>query len=166
MAPHICRWDRRPEHEMPPRRTSRRRPLPRPILCPFSEPRESRPEQRTDCEDLPDSDNVQDVGWIADGADILYDIGKVRKVHESPHQNIQEENGCARNVDDSFVHSRTFFMYSWIWIQSVLRKQWLPGYTALKPNPWGSEIVHNFVTIGPASTVTGPHRPNRPSLRR
>lgn len=59
-------------------------------IGPFSESRESRPEQRSDCEDLPDSDNVQEVSWIADGADVLYDIGKVRKVHESPHQDLQD----------------------------------------------------------------------------
>lgn len=58
-------------------------------IGPFPEPRESRPEQRTDCEDLPDSNNEQDVSWIADGADVLYDIGKMRKVHESPHQDLQ-----------------------------------------------------------------------------
>jgi hypothetical protein len=33
-------------------------------IGPFPESRESRPEQRTNCEDLPDSDNVQDESWI------------------------------------------------------------------------------------------------------
>jgi hypothetical protein len=75
-------------------------------IGPFPESRESRPEQRTNCEDLPDSDNVQDESWIADGADVLYDIGKVREVHESPHQDLQDENGSACNVDDPSIHSR------------------------------------------------------------
>ena len=44
---------------------------------PFSESRESRPEQRRDCEDLPDSDNIQDVCWIADGVDVLYDLSLI-----------------------------------------------------------------------------------------
>jgi hypothetical protein len=37
-----------------------------PGIGPFSESRESRPEQSTDCEDLPDAENVQDISWIAD----------------------------------------------------------------------------------------------------
>ena len=50
-----------------------------PCVGPFPESREPRPEQRSDCEELPDSDNVQDVSWISDGADVLHDIGKVRQ---------------------------------------------------------------------------------------
>ena len=49
-----------------------------PGVGPFPESREPRPEQRTDCKELPDPDNVQDVSWISDGADVLYNKGKVR----------------------------------------------------------------------------------------
>ena len=49
-----------------------------PGVGPLPESREPPPEQRTDCEDLPDSDNIQDVSWISDGADVLYNKGKVR----------------------------------------------------------------------------------------
>ena len=37
-----------------------------PSVGPFSESREPWPEQSTDCEDLPGSDNVQDLRRIAD----------------------------------------------------------------------------------------------------
>src|SRR5580693_158720 len=77
-----------------------------PCIGPFSESRKSRPEQRRDGEDLPGSDNVQDVVWIADGADVVYDTGNVRKVHESPHQYFQHENGSACNANDPAIHSR------------------------------------------------------------
>ena len=49
-----------------------------PRVGPLPKSREPAPEQRTDCENLPDSDNVQDVSWISDGADVLYNKGKVR----------------------------------------------------------------------------------------
>ena len=78
-----------------------------PCVGPFPKSREPRPEQRTYCEDLPDPDNVQDVSWISDGADVLYDKGKLRKVHESARQDFQDENCSACNVDDLFVQSRS-----------------------------------------------------------
>jgi len=37
-----------------------------PSVGPFSESREAWPEERPDCEDLPDADDVQDISWIAD----------------------------------------------------------------------------------------------------
>src|SRR6516165_6049688 len=85
-----------------------------PGVGPLPESREPPPEQRTDCEDLPDSDNVQDVIWISDGADVLYNKGKVPKVHESPRQEFQYENGSTRNVDAPSAHSRPFLMFPWI----------------------------------------------------
>jgi hypothetical protein len=76
-----------------------------PGVGPFSESREPRPEQSGDREDLPDAENVQDISWIADGADLLYDIGKVRKVHESSRHEFQNKNGGAHYVDISSLHS-------------------------------------------------------------
>ncbi len=32
-------------------------------------------------------------------------------------------------------------MYPWIWIQSVLRKLWLPGYTVLIPLRWKLDLA-------------------------
>jgi len=78
-----------------------------PCVGPFPKSREPRPEQRADGEHLPDPDNVQDVSWIPDGADVLRDKGKLRKVHESARQDFQDENCSACNVDDLFVQSRS-----------------------------------------------------------
>ena len=78
-----------------------------PCVGPFPKSREPRPEQRTYCEDFPDADNIQDVSRISDGADFLYDKGKLPKVHERAHQDFQDENCSACNVDDLFVQSRS-----------------------------------------------------------
>ena len=67
-----------------------------PSVSPFPESREPRPEQCTNGEDLPDSDDVQDISRVAQGADVLYDIWKVRKVHEGPGRDFQNQNGGAR----------------------------------------------------------------------
>ena len=32
-------------------------------------------------------------------------------------------------------------MYPWIWIQSLLRKLWLPGYTVLIPLRWKLDLA-------------------------
>ena len=32
-------------------------------------------------------------------------------------------------------------MYPWIWIQSVLRELWLPGYTVLIPLRWKLDLA-------------------------
>ena len=32
-------------------------------------------------------------------------------------------------------------MYSWIWVQSILPKWWLPGYTVLIPQRWKLDLA-------------------------
>jgi hypothetical protein len=81
-----------------------------PGVSPFPESRDPWPEQSTDCEDLPDADNVQDVGWIADRSHVRYNIREVRQVHEGPRCDLQDEKGSARYVDEFFVHSRLSVM--------------------------------------------------------
>jgi len=67
-----------------------------PSVSPFPKSRELWREQRTNRENFPDSDNVQDISWIADRADVLYDVRKVRKVHECARHDFQHKNGSAR----------------------------------------------------------------------
>jgi hypothetical protein len=75
-------------------------------VSPFPESREARPDQCTNCEDFPDSHNVQDISWIAERAYVPYDIWKVRKVHEGSRYDFQDKNGSACDVDELSVHSR------------------------------------------------------------
>jgi hypothetical protein len=75
-------------------------------VSPFPESREVRPEQSAHCENFPDSDDVQDISWIAERADFLYDIRKMRKVHEGPRRDFQDKNGRAGYVNRLSVHSR------------------------------------------------------------
>ena len=75
-----------------------------PSVSPFPESREPWPEQCTHCEGFPDSYNVQDISWIADRTDVLYDIRKARKIHERPHHDFQDKNGSAGCVNELSVH--------------------------------------------------------------
>ena len=38
-------------------------------------------------------------------------------------------------------------MYSWIWIQLVLRKWWLPGYTVLIPQRWKLDLAWQWALV-------------------
>jgi hypothetical protein len=83
-----------------------------PSVSPFPESREPWPEQCTNSEDFPDSHNVQDISWIADRADVLYDIRKVRKVHERPHHDFHDKNGSACYINELSAHSRLSVTFS------------------------------------------------------